>query len=228
MYDTPIEFHGDIIITDPCYIVKEDTRYDDMPYWWDYLSKQKTVIDSDGTKRHIYPKPSDYPDCKETYTCALFSEEKAREMIESGALPRDYFYKEVSEQMEKEFKAYDKASIEWDKKHKDDWEKCKYGENMERLGLTTFLSDSTIYGDWDCEVVNADTEEKLGEFCADTGMVGVFLLDEVMKYNPDYKPASHNATIIKDFHGTVELCQEDDSVKVVGTGNINFVSKQIG
>lgn len=228
MYNTPIKFDGDIIITDPCYIVKENDNFDDMPYWWDYLSKQKTVVDENGTEQHIYPKASDYPDCKVSYCCALFTEDEAKDIIASGILPESYFYKEVSEQMEKELAAYNKATFKWNKDHEDDWDKCGFGEHMERLGFTAFLSDDTIYGDWDCEVVNTDTKEKIGEFCADAGMVGVFLLDEVMKNNPEYEPAYHNATVIKDFHGTVELRQDGENVKVVGVGNVNFESRQSG
>ena len=31
-----------------------------------------------------------------------------------------------------------------------DWEKCDCGNNMEVLGFRTFISESTIYGDWSC------------------------------------------------------------------------------
>ena len=48
------------------------------------------------------------------------------------------------------------------------------------------ISVDTLYGDWSCITYNSDTHEKIGEFCADAGMVGVFLLDEVLKYNPDF------------------------------------------
>ena len=41
MYNTRIRFDGDIIITDPCYIMnpdnETDTNYDEMPFW--YLRK---------------------------------------------------------------------------------------------------------------------------------------------------------------------------------------------
>ena len=55
---------------------------------------------------------------------------------------------------------------------------------------------------------NLDTKEKIDEFCADAGLVSVFLLDEVLKYNPDYDwhiTKQYTATVIKDFKGTVKF-----------------------
>ena len=117
----------------------------------------------------------------------------------------------------------------------DDWEACDYGENMSALGLTHSISRSTIYGDWSCTVYNIDTREELGEFCADAGMVAVFLLDEVLKYNPDFDyhiKRPWTTTLIKDFDGDVDfqIVEEDgeEEVLVVGKGNINFVGLQTG
>lgn len=133
----------------------------------------------------------------------------------------------------------------------DDWDKCCYGEDMEALGIHTYLCRDTIYGDWSCTTFNSDTKEKIGDFCADAGMVGVFLLDEVLKYNPDFdwhETRPWTTTLIKDFDGEVEYKVihtegvyeddtkwykkgdkwEDDSVSIVGIGNINFETHQTG
>lgn len=72
-----------------------------------------------------------------------------------------------------------------------------------------------------------------GEFCADAGMVGVFDLDEVRKYNPDIDEwiASHKwcVTVIPDFDGEVEYTiDEDNEVHIIGTGNIGFYTTQSG
>lgn len=134
-----------------------------------------------------------------------------------------------------------------------DWEKCSYGEDMEALGFTNCITSDTYYGDWSCTVyemifekledpkVIYDIGEEIGEFCADAGKVGVFLLDEVLKYNPDFdyhieKPWT--TTLIKDFDGYVdfEFTEEYDeniddllsNLIVVGKGNINFVGYQTG
>ena len=74
----------------------------------------------------------------------------------------------------------------------------------------------------------------LGVFCADAGLVGVFLLDEILAYNPDWKSwiEEHSwcATIIEDFEGEVEyyIDKVDREAHIIGTGNINFYTAQTG
>lgn len=125
----------------------------------------------------------------------------------------------------------------------NDWRSCEYGENMEVLGIKTYLTRDTIYGDWSCTTYNSDTKKELGEFCADAGLVSVFLLDEVLAYNPDFdyhinKPWT--TTLIKNFDGDIELkvvsyqyrdedtdeLVDDEEVRVIGKGNINFFTSQ--
>lgn len=143
-------------------------------------------------------------------------------------------------------------------KEDDDWATCAYGEDMEALGITHYMTRDTLYGDWSCTTFDSDTKEAIGEFCADAGLVSVFLLDEVLKYNPYYKDHLKNkwtVTWIKDFKGTVEFVVkhiegyyeedtdywkkgdywEDYVLEVVGHGinkvtgkPINFVGKQTG
>ena len=142
---------------------------------------------------------------------------------------------------------------EWEDAH-DDWTKCMYGRNMEALGIEYYFTESTLYGDWGCTtykikenpytVINkfAESENtgedygiscsKLGEFCADAGLVAVFLLDEVRKYNPDIDEwiASHDwcVTTIPDFDGEVNYyVDKQGSAHIVGIGNINFFTIQV-
>lgn len=68
----------------------------------------------------------------------------------------------------------------------NDWAACNYENNMEVLGIHNYMTRDTIYGDWSCTVCNTDTNKPIGKFCADTGLVSVFLLDEVLKYNQDF------------------------------------------
>lgn len=129
------------------------------------------------------------------------------------------------------------------KENTDDWKKTEYGQDMSVLGLKTFITHDTIFGDWSCITFNTDTKKTLGQFCADAGLVGVFLLDEVLKYNPSFdchlnKPWT--TTWIKNFKGTVQIVVKENgksydrySVYVIGngvnkeTGNpINFRTKQ--
>ena len=140
----------------------------------------------------------------------------------------------------------------------DDWGACDYGSNMEVLGIHNYMTRDTLYGDWSCTVYNTDTREAIGEFCADAGLVSVFLLDEVLKYNPDFdyhKERTWTTALIPDFKGTVQFVVEheegvyeedteyrkagdkweDYSVHVIGHGinkttgrPINFRSSQTG
>ena len=71
----------------------------------------------------------------------------------------------------------------------NDWDHVFNETNLKKLGFTNYIWESTIYGDWSCTTVriNPDnSKEKIGKFCADAGLVGVFLLSEVLKYNPEY------------------------------------------
>ena len=141
---------------------------------------------------------------------------------------------------------------EWEDSH-DDWRKCRYGTNMEALGISTYFTESTIYGDWGCstykieenpyEVVNNFVEayeneedyeikcSKLGDFCADAGLVSVFLLNEVRKYNPDIdkwiEEHSWCVTTIPDFDGEVNYyIDKSNEAHIIGIGNINFFTAQ--
>lgn len=136
-------------------------------------------------------------------------------------------------------------------KDNDDWFKCETGENMEALGFDNYITSDTLYGDWSCttyqydighfdsnDILRYEPIKEIGNFCADAGMVGVFLLEEVLKYNPNFdyhitKPWT--TTLIKDFDGTVRFELMDDGFEddekqlvVVGKGNINFLGYQTG
>lgn len=122
---------------------------------------------------------------------------------------------------------------------------------MDILGIKNYICRGTIYGDWSCTTYNSKTNEVIGQFCADAGMVAVFLLDEVLKYNPDFDYHTERpwtTTLIKDFDGEVDFVVvhtegeyeedseywnkgdkwEDDAVRVIGKGNIDFVGLQTG
>ena len=181
-----VRFDGDIIITDPCYLMKpldESSR----PKWEDYMS---------------YKSSYDYP---------------------------DYDGKE-SMLFKKEYDYFSKLDDEWRENHKSDSDKYLF-DNMNEIGFSDYLYHNTLYGDWSCTTFNSDTKEVLGKFCADSGMVGVFLLDEVLNYNPDFKEelGSIIVTTIKDFHGEVffEIINEETLI-VKGIGNINFETSQTG
>lgn len=116
-------------------------------------------------------------------------------------------------------------------KNSEDWKMSGYSSHMEILGIKNYICRDTIYGDWSCTTFNSDTKEIIGKFCADAGLVAVFLLDEVLKYNPNFdyhikKPWT--TTLIKDFDGEVNFEVRNGGVKVIGKGNINFIGTQTG
>lgn len=255
-YNRFVRFVGDIIITDPCYIIREDRKmnYNAYPNMEDYYSKYKII--GDGHKG--YPTPDMYEDVTwvdmkkpfDNIVEAAKSSDKWTQAAESydkwirGEKTKDPNIRRVaiSPTYEAENKAYNEAVTKWEKEQEDDWGKCCCGEAMEKFGLNTFIVCDTIYGDWSCTVFNSLTKEKMGEFCADSGQVGIFLMDEVLKYNPDLNLPNHCATIIKNFDGHVRVNKKsngkytydgeeyDDIVaEVEGVSKtLNFKSAQTG
>ena len=113
----------------------------------------------------------------------------------------------------------------------DDWHKCECGDFMENLGFENFMVRDTICGDWSCTTFDSDTKEKIGSFCADAGEVGVFLLDEVLKYNPDFNyhiEKIWTTTLIKDFEGTVQFTVTEESYEYNGKREVEYVVRVIG
>lgn len=222
-------FKGTIIITDPCYIMRRNPMK--------------------------HPEPKDFN------------------------LPDTIYSKPHSEYSSPEELAYKAAcSKYWTEESKyEDWKKCGCGECMAVLGLTNYISESTIYGDWSCttwSTLRKDVEEqieelnklckesrkakekyvrdsvqskiygdkwadatidmkKLGTFCADAGMVAVFLLEEVLIYNPDFSKWIEEhpwcVTVIPDFDGDIQYYVDINvNAHIIGIGNINFFTIQTG
>lgn len=144
--------------------------------------------------------------------------------------------KPVDEDILKRISEYVANMKEWAMKYEDDW--FAFDGDFTQLGFENYIMHDTLYGDWSCTTFNKDTKEPIGEFCADTGMVGVFLLEEVLRYNPDFnyhleKPWT--TTWIKDFDGDVQIQiigdEKDRGVSnaeviVTGTGTVNFIGIQ--
>lgn len=115
-----------------------------------------------------------------------------------------------------------------------DWD--TYCENFNpefitELGFTKYLWESTIYGDWSCTTFDRQGTI-IGEFCADAGLVGVFLLKEVLKYNPKYDDHIDNlfcVTHIKKFDGDIKyIINKKGDAQIIGKGNIDFYTEQTG
>lgn len=253
-------FKGDIVITDPCYLMNEDNNnkdYDTMPNWWDYVSLVKSSV-KNGLTFFDMPMVTDYPDAIKitaySYLVApylpescdpnsipdsvadialsLFAIKYHTQRVHDNPLARWY-----SPTLDRELEVYHKATNDWHETHADDWERCACGDNMSALGFSNYIVSNTEYGDWSCTTIDADTKEILGHFCADAGLVGVFLLDEILKYNPKYDIDDDSkrgcATIIRNFNGDInvvsnEVSEDDIQVSVIGEGNVNFYTIQTG
>lgn len=71
-----------------------------------------------------------------------------------------------------------------------------------------------------------ERSERLGRFSVDSGTFGVFLLDEVLKYNPTFL-RDHGIwlyTIIKNFTGTIQIQNKDNGFNILGLGDKTFCS----
>lgn len=97
--------------------------------------------------------------------------------------------------------------------------------------MKQYGEDSVQAKIYDDKIADASLNiEKIGHFCADAGMVAVFLLDEVLKYNPDFDyhiNREWTTTLIKDFDGEINYYVDDDA-HIIGVGNVNFFTTQTG
>ena len=99
--------------------------------------------------------------------------------------------------------------------------------------MKQYGEDSVQAKIYDDKIADASLNiEKIGYFCADAGMVAVFLLDEVLKYNPDFDyhiNREWTTTLIKDFDGEINYYVDDeDDAHIIGVGNVNFFTTQTG
>lgn len=72
--------------------------------------------------------------------------------------------------------------------------------------------------------------ETIGRYCVDSGTFGVFYLDEVLKYKPDFlvEHGDWCYTIIKDFIGDVNVYTDSREQKhFLGIGNKTFYSNTV-
>lgn len=224
-------FKGSIIITDPCYVVKKS-------------SIPKEFKKPDDKDYFSFRSKEDYPDfvVPDCNVKGQLEEFGLLSLLSSFGDSKMYNF---------EYGKYEQALNEYEVQSKeyDHWKKCNYGYNMENLGFKTFLTSRTSGGDWSCNTYEWSKNrirksKKIGEFCADTGMVGVFLFDEVLEYNPNFDlPISKpwTTTFINDFDGDIEIKKitksEDkrkwlyydrkEQVRIYGKGNINFYTAQI-
>ena len=209
-------FKGTIVITDPCYVIRENAA--------EYPNRENFRLPAS-----IINKPF-----KDYFT------------------PKELAYKAALDKYYKETRKYD----DWDKcdygKNMEvlgihnyiskstiygDWGCTTYQTEEEPKELLEsilrVLNDNLENEEYkDNKLHILDEGKAIGGFCADAGYVGVFLLDEILEYNPKWeswiKEHSWCATIIKDFEGEVEyyIDKVNGGAHIVGTGSINFYTVQ--
>lgn len=197
-------FKGDIIITDPCYIVKEGY----------YEREVLEPVESD------YVLPIDeYNDVVEIPIAEF--KKHIKDSKEILFVPINETMCKYSYQRERAIVQYyhDKSSYEKGKTEKsDDWTASGCGEDVSIFGITNYMSRDTIFGDWSCWVYDTQTKQPIGEFCADSGMVCVAELSEWRKYNPaiDCFITEHDwcIAVIKNFEGDIWFEVEDTSFEM--------------
>lgn len=187
-------FSGDLIITDPLYLM------------------------ADNQNKPGYPKLDDF-----------IPVTISNSMLETNQAVRDFYNAALAK--------YHDAEEEWKRTHEQDWDICQFGDRMDLLGFKEYIVSPTEYGCWSCETRVQHSGLPLGRFASDSGLVGVFLLSEIQKYNIKYTDHFMNkwaATVIPQFNGVVKIINATDKhgvdakITVIGTGNINFYTAQIG
>lgn len=132
----------------------------------------------------------------------------------------------------------------------EDWKDSTYSETgdygvfLEKLGLHCITS-KTLGEYWRCVIVKMYQEgdtlktEEIGKFSTDVGLVGVFDLGEVVKYNPKFEDniKTHTPIVIRDFEGEVNICKLEKKgkpyISLNGVCKVNgkllytFIAKQV-
>ncbi len=124
----------------------------------------------------------------------------------------------------------------WNKEVQTDWDKCEYGNKLENVGISNYITHSMKYDYGTYGVYSNDGVFK-GQFCSDSGLVCVCLLDDILRYNEDFDnflTMTYGVTLIPNFNGDIAFISKGDhfmntsDICIVGSGNLNFHTQQIG
>lgn len=120
------------------------------------------------------------------------------------------------------------------------WKVSKLKNTLGLLELEKFIDDieEAYYNLYDNPSIEnqinleklVNQRETIGRYCVDSGTFGVFYLDEVLKYKPDFlvEHGDWCYTIIKDFIGDVNVYTDSREQKhFLGIGNKTFYSNTV-
>lgn len=214
----PMEFNGDIVVTDPCYLMRELTEEEEK-YYEDNKPKEDDYHSGD---------IGSYPDV----------------VVHHGLFKTSEIYEAEQDKFRKDLNAFDEQyGDHWQKCnygdymeilgiHKymtrdtiyGDWS-CSVYKPRNTMSADEFLENAKKGFDafedksiefFSCEYPDGygyESEVKkqfevVGSFCADAGLVTVADMSEVLKYNPDFeewcKKHTWCAFVLKNFRGTVQ------------------------
>lgn len=110
---------------------------------------------------------------------------------------------------------------EWDEKYFDFFNKYNFSGLNDAEKRNLYETFAEFKETWKKNI--------LGEFCADSGMVGLFDYDLLSEQDKEFvNTKTLCATIIKDFDGDVDIQEINNYVHVIGVGNKQFFSTQSG
>lgn len=113
-------------------------------------------------------------------------------------------------------------------KDAEDWKACAYGDHMDALGMPTFLSALVTEGEEDFCVWSSDRKECYGTFVTDSGVATAFLLEEILRYDPNFDEHTEcpeNALWIRNFDGELTVHGTGEDQWFQGEGSHSFTTK---
>ena len=126
---------------------------------------------------------------------------------------------------------------QWKKSTQSDWDTSDYGKHLENIGFHNVIVSDMGYQYGSYSVYESSTNSFIGQFCSDSGLIGVFNLDEILRYDEDFDKFNTMpwaVCFIPNYVGTIAFINNNDGkgiesdIRIVGTGNMKFYSKQRG
>lgn len=214
-----MKFKGTIIITDPCYVVKDtEIRLKEAGITAKFPLYNDDIKDYEKAVRKYHELVDPYDDWK-TCECGSNMEKLGFSCISEPTIYGDWSCTTWSTP---------RNDLEVQIKELNDLYDRRWGI------LKKYGKHSDLYNLYDKQCTEATANIlSLGNFCADSGMVAVFLLEEVLIYNPDFSKWIEEhpwcVTVIHDFDGDVQYyIDENNDAHIIGRGNINFFTSQTG
>lgn len=116
-----------------------------------------------------------------------------------------------------------KSDEEWQLVLADTYDRAE----LDKIGIQNYLSFEAV-GESRGFVKDSDSGNTMGEFCTDSCIFCVCLLEDVLAYHPefdDYEKWPGSCAVIQGFEGEIVLEKREEEIAVVGRGNMNFYTE---